>query len=73
VVDKLVEADRQHMLNTWQSRRLDDETRTILDRVQGLPRVRGSFAGRELDEYMPPVVKEFIARKRAETGWQPNG
>jgi hypothetical protein len=68
---ELVEADRQHMLNAWQGRPLDQVTRTILDRVPGLPRIRGSFAGRELEEYMPPAVKEFIARKRAETGWQP--
>jgi hypothetical protein len=71
--DRLVEADRQHMLNAWQSRPLDEPTKKILDGVQGLPRIRGSFAGRELEEYMPPAVKEFIARKRAETGWQPSG
>jgi hypothetical protein len=70
---RLVEADRQHMLNAWQSRPCDDATKTILDDVQGLPRIRGSFAGRELEQYMPPVVKEFVARKRAETGWQPGG
>jgi hypothetical protein len=63
------------MLDVWQGRPLPAETQALLDRVPvpGLVRVRGSFAGHELDEYMPETMREFIRGRRVEVGWQPKG
>jgi hypothetical protein len=71
----LDEEQRQHMLNVWQGRPLPQETRALLDRVPvaGHVRIRGSFAGRDIEEYLPDLMRDFLRARRAEVGWQPGG
>jgi hypothetical protein len=72
---RLDDAERQHFLDVWQGRPFSTETKALLDRVPvpGLVRVRGSFGGRDFEEYMPDRLREFIRARRVAVGWQPNG